>query len=172
MDELIFLKNPADSDGDTVAHFMAMAGCKFSREEIIAIGNPKNSTGKSIADIIDIKADSPEINEKAEKKIIKFIDKQHNYYVAKYLERSHGILFAAYWCTLFINGMLTAEMENNGSLYASWMKVMNPEVFKLYIRENNRRYQEKFDKHIEIKEVYEPLKLSGCRDYDRFFLKN
>ncbi len=115
VDQLLTLGNPADKEGDTVAHMMAKNGHLFSCEEILRLSNPQNYFGISIGQIMVEKGYQFSDDERKKLKIPEFVEKKDIHIDLKNYRLHPEIWFMSWGGELYINGVCTLRYEFDGN---------------------------------------------------------
>lgn len=132
VEQLIQLGNPADNDGDTVAHLMAKSGHIFTDKELMQLGESRNKKGESIADIMARKGDKLTKDEKKKLDIPLGVKARKEYLDIKNIEMVPGYAYAGEAYDFYFNGRLTYSLCDGGDMYTT-IEILNQEAWSIYL---------------------------------------
>jgi len=131
IEQLIQLGNPADDDGDTVAHLMAKTGYIFTNNELMELGEQRNKLGETVADIMAHK-NYKIPNSEVEKSDLPLEQLPINDYLdIKDSRPIYGVECPGWAYDFYFNGRVTYN-------YCDWgmdtmIKIMNQEAWSIYL---------------------------------------
>jgi len=139
VEQLIQLGNPADKDGDTVAHWMAKTGHIFTEKELMQLGEPRNKKGESIAYIMARKGEKLTDEEMIKLDIHLGAHANREYLDIKNSEMVPGFEYPGWAYDFYFNGRLTYNYCDGGDMFTS-IHILNQEAWSIYLDYLKRTY--------------------------------
>ncbi len=143
VEQLIQLGNPADKDGDTIAHWMAKADHIFTEKDLMQLGDPRNKKGESIAYIMARKGEKLTHEEMLKLDIPQEVQVNKEYLDIKNSEMVPGFEYPGWAYEFYFNGRLTYNYCDGGDMFTS-IHILNQEAWSIYLDYLKRTYSRKF----------------------------